>query len=477
MSDLAGLPPWLVEESYHAVGDAAETIALLLPEGGASCPLPLHQVVATYIQPLRHFAGFQLPTLREAWEGMSTPQRLLFNKLITGAFRVGVSRTLVTRALAQVADLEPAIMAHRLMGTWQPTAETYARLLASEDAASDPARPYPFFLASPTEDPSTDLGDPAAFLAEWKWDGIRAQLIKRQGQVLLWSRQEEPLGESFPELAQAAAHLPNGTVLDGEVLAWREGGPLPFAQLQRRLGRKKVPAAVLREVPVTFLAYDCLESSAADLRSEPLEIRRKRLATLLAALPAGLPLRIGEQLALGDWSEAAALRATARQRRVEGLMLKRRGSPYRSGRPRGDWWKWKVAPYTLDTVMVYAQVGHGRRASLYTDYTFAVWKGDQLVPIAKAYSGLDDDEIRRVDAFIRNHTLAKRGPVRMVEPKLVFELAFEGIQRSTRHKSGLSLRFPRIHRWRHDKPPSEADTLAAAENLLASAESPTEPLT
>lgn len=469
IAELAQQPVWMVEECYGVVGDLAETIALLLPAGGEGTALPLHQLVEERILPLHDWGeGFQRQILTDTWNELNTAQRFVYNKLITGGFRVGVQRTLVVRALANIADVEPAVMAHRLMGTWQPRPEDFARLLAPDDGTRDPAQPYPFFLASPFEgdDPAEAFGDLEAWQAEWKWDGIRAQLIRRQGEVMLWSRGEEMVTDRFPEVAEAAARLPDGTVLDGELLAWADGAPLPFNRLQTRIQRKQVTAKHLAAAPVAFLAYDCLEADGEDLRGEPLHARRERLAALLNTLPDGLPLHLSTALEATSWGDLARLRDEARARGVEGLMLKRRDSVYQVGRPRGDWWKWKVDPHTLDAVLIYAQQGHGRRAGLYTDYTFGVWSGDDLVPVAKAYSGLTDAEIRKVDAFVKRNTLARHGPVRVVAPQLVFELAFEGIQTSTRHKAGLALRFPRMNRWRHDKAPAEANTLDDVRALL-----------
>jgi len=479
MQQLTGLPDWLVDDAYAHVGDLAETLALLYPEVNTSkrrCEIPLRELVEEWLQPLADWdAPLQFPLLQKAWASLPASERFLFNKMLTGGFRVGVSRRLVTRALANLAGVEPAIMAHRLMGTFRPTPEHYLALFAADAAAeSDPARPYPFYLASPLELKSEDaaaleesLGAREQWLAEWKWDGLRAQLIKRQGQLFLWSRGEEMLTERFPEIIRAAAGLPNGTVLDGEVTAWLAGQPLGFAQLQKRIGRKKPSDAILREAPAAFVAYDVLEEGGADARTRPQWERRKHLEALLEKHAPGL--EVSPLLTARSWASLGAARAESRQRNVEGLMLKRKDAPYRAGRPRGDWWKWKVAPLTLDAVLVYAQAGHGRRSGLYTDYTFALRDLDTegaLVPFAKAYSGLTDAEIKKLDRWIKQHTRSSHGPVRVVEPQQVFEIAFEGIAESPRHKSGLAVRFPRIHRWRTDKQPAEADTLQTARKML-----------
>lgn len=470
-ADAAGVEPWLFEECYHAVGDLAETIALLLPGAPTAGDVPLHRWVEGRLLPLlgEDEAG-RRAGIEAAWRELAGTELFVWNKLITGGFRVGVSQSLVVRALARVAGVEEAAVAHRLMGAWEPTADFYRALLAAETGDADVSRPYPFFLAYALEGDPETLGAVAEWQAEWKWDGIRAQLVRRRGESFLWSRGEELVTERFPELAEAAALLPDGTVLDGEILPWADGRPLPFAQLQRRIGRKTLGPKILREVPVVLLCYDLLELGGQDVRERPLWQRRTRLAALLDTLPAAGRFPISPTVPAASWAELAAARGESRARLAEGLMLKRRESPYRAGRRRGDWWKWKVDPFTVDAVLVYAQRGSGRRASLYTDYTFALWdEAGELVPFAKAYSGLTDAEIREVDAFVRRNTKEKFGPVRTVAPELVFELAFEGIQRSSRHKSGIAVRFPRIARWRRDKPAAEADTVETVRALLDAA--------
>jgi DNA ligase-1 len=468
--ETADIPDWLFDESYLAVGDLAETIAHVLPEGGGTDDASLAEWVEDRLLPLR---GADEPTVRERlpalWRSLDANGRLVMNKLITGAFRVGVSRLLVQRAVANAAGLEPRVVAERLAGEWQPTAGRYAALIATADAGAHPGQPYPFFLAHPLQDAPSTLGDRADWLAEWKWDGIRGQLLRREGRTYVWSRGEELVTERFPEVVRAGSRLPEGTVLDGEILAWGDAGVLPFARLQRRIGRRQLGPKVLADAPVVFLAYDVLEHDAVDVRDRPLTARRALLADLVAAAddPA---LRLSPLVDAVDWDALAALRESSRERGVEGLMLKRADSPYGIGRTRGDWWKWKIDPYSIDAVLVYAQRGHGRRASLYTDYTFAVWDGEALVPFAKAYSGLTDAEIRDVDGFIRRNTVEKFGPVRSVKPELVFEIGFEGIQRSTRHKSGIAVRFPRMLRMRTDKPAAEADRLDTLRALAAASE-------
>ncbi|MES1953053.1 ATP-dependent DNA ligase [Salinisphaera hydrothermalis] len=474
VAEAIGMPMWLVEESYSAVGDSAETMTLLLDEieaGDAGLDVPLHAWVENRILPLKNLdESEQKARLLGYWRELPTDARFTLNKLLTGAFRVGVSRRLVTRALAEVADIEPARVAHRLMGRWQPTPEFFERLIDPADRGEDAAQPYPFFLASPIENAPiesiSELGPVADWQAEWKWDGIRAQIIRRAGECHIWSRGEDLMEGRFPELEAAAAALPNGSVLDGEILAWVPGEalPLPFARLQRRIGRLKPSANMQKKHPVRFFAYDLMEYEGADIRERPLEERRALLADALAGIDERIAL--SEHLAANSWDELAALRERSREFATEGFVLKRRGSPYRVGRVRGDWWKWKVDPYAIDAVLLYAQPGSGRRSNLLTDYTFAVWDGDELVPFAKAYSGLTDKEIRQVDSWIRKNTKERFGPVRSVTPHHVFELHFEGIQASNRHKSGIAVRFPRIARWRTDKPLAEADTLDNVKALL-----------
>lgn len=461
----AGLPPWLFEEAYAVTGDLAETIALVLPPARGDDDRSLSDHMAGLIALTGRPAEARRAAILSAWDGLGPDERFLFNKLLTGGFRMGVSQGLMTRALAQATGVDEAELAHRLMGDWSPATLTFAALVAAD--ARSGARPYPFALAAPLEAPPESLGPPADWLAEWKWDGIRGQLICRPDSFALWSRGEELITDRFPEFAALADFLPPGTVIDGEVLAWGAGRPLPFAALQRRIGRKTVPKKLLAEAPARMLAYDLLEARGIDLRAEPLSARRGRLAAILAALPPGLPLDLSPEVPFTGWPELAARRRTAREASAEGLMLKRRSSPYHLGRKRGDWWKWKLDPLTVDAVMLYAQAGHGRRANLYTDFTFAVRDGEALVPFAKAYSGLTDAEFAQVTDWVRRHTLERFGPVRRVPPELVFELAFEGIQASPRHKSGLALRFPRILRWRQDKPVAEIDTIDSLRALLA----------
>ncbi len=471
LGEEAGLPDWLIEETYASVGDLAETIALLVdadPERLAQAtPVALTEWLERRILPLRTLNEVRQRAAIVGW-WRSTPyrERFLVTKLITGSLRVGVARTLVTRALAELLGRSRVEIERGLIGEWEPGAAFWDDL-GEGSSATGLLHPYPFYLASPLDRPAAELGARAAWLAEWKWDGIRGQIVRRESQCALWSRGEELITERFPEIAAAAALLPPGTLIDGEVLAWQHRAPLPFARLQKRIGRKVVTPAVLAQTPVCFLAYDLLELEGRDLREQPLRARRALLEELLrdVAPPLGLSAALEEP----TWEALAALRAGARERGVEGVMLKAWDSPYGAGRQRGAWWKWKIDPLVFDGVLLYAAAGHGRRSNLYTDYTFAVWDEQQnLVPVAKAYSGLTDAEIRELDRWIRAHTREKFGPVRSVEPTLVFELAYEGIALSSRHKSGVAVRFPRILRWRRDKPAAEADSLATLREVLAS---------
>lgn len=460
----AGVPEWLFAESYHAVGDFAETIALLLPPAAVSTSLPLHYWVEERLLPMRTADDdTRRAWLLSAWREMDERQRFAWNKLITGEFRVGVSQSLVVRALAEVSGISTEVIAHRLMGDWQPTPEFWKELVATETRDADVSRPYPFFLAYPLEGKVEDLGSIADWQVEWKWDGIRSQLVRRQWRTFLWSRGEELITDRFPEIEALGALLPEGTVIDGEILPWKDGAPLPFAQMQRRIGRKVLGNRILSEVPVVLIGYDLLEAAGVDTRDRPLTERRAQLEALA---PRESALVLSPIVEAASWEVLAQLRQQSRERKVEGFMLKRRDSPYRVGRRKGDWWKWKIEPYSVDAVLIYAQPGSGRRASLFTDYTFGIWDEGKLVPFAKAYSGLSDEEIREVDAFVRRNTIEKFGPVHSVKPELVFELAFEGIQRSTRHRSGIAVRFPRMARWRHDKKPEEADTIETVRALI-----------
>ena len=499
---VSGLEPWLFEESYQAVGDLAETISLVLPENSHSSEAGLAEWIEEKLLPLRgetpEYLARQLPML---WAQLDRPSLMLCIKLITGSFRVGVSKLLVTRALASMAGLDSKRVAQRLVGytdlSNRPNAASYLKLIAPESAdehAQRGGQPYPFFLAhalaQPVEEFEALLGPASDWQVEWKWDGIRAQVVKRDGKLWVWSRGEELVTERFPEFDVLVHGLPDGTVIDGEIVAWKSTHPTtedafdphsdeppavqPFALLQQRIGRKTLDKKILEEVPVVVLAYDLLEWQGEDWRNQPQVKRRAQLEEVIARcnspvlLPS--PVLTGE-----DWFDLGRQREASRKLGVEGMMLKARDSLYGVGRTKdmGVWWKWKVDPFSVDAVLIYAQRGHGRRASLYSDYTFAVWDGPpessqrSLVPFAKAYSGLTDEEMRQVDSIVRKTTVEKFGPVSSVKPSLVFELGFEGIALSRRHKSGIAVRFPRMLRWRKDKTVEEADSLATLQDLLA----------
>lgn len=466
------MPFWLFDECYGATGDLAETMALVLPERDQRSSGSLTEWIEQRIRPLATLSEpDQQQALVAAWSELSTQERLVFNKLVTGEFGVGVAQQMVIRALADFSGITPQVIAHRLMGTSEPTPVFFTFLVSSDGGECDHSRPFPFCLAHPLPSSVDELGDIADWLIEWKWDGIRGQVIRRSGQSFVWSRSEESMLERFPELVDAIEQLPDGTVLDGEILAWNETGVLPFAEMQRRIGRKSIGKKLLAEVPVKFLAFDLLEADGVDLRTQPLSERRRQMERILQANTTHSSIMVSPLVTGPSWTDLATLRQSSRERHVEGMMLKRADSEYGTGRVTGLWWKWKIEPYTCDAVLIYAQRGHGRRASLYTDYTFGAWDNGNLVPFAKAYSGLTDQEIREVDRYIRQHTLEKFGPVRSVTPELVFELAFEDIQLSKRHKSGIAVRFPRIARWRKDKRPEDADSLSTLQNMLQLKES------
>lgn len=487
--DVDAVPEWMFNECYEAVGDLAETISLLLPQSDHQSTEGLAHWVENKLLPLRSVSVEQLSArLLLLLDELDQKSQLVFIKLITGSFRVGVSKLTVTKALAAISGCDPKRIAQRLVGytdqSTRATAENYLRLIAPIVEGSiderDPGQPYPFFLAHPvtlmTEDFESQLGPSSDWQMEWKWDGIRAQLVKRDGQIWIWSRGEELITDRFPELSALAEYLPDGTVLDGEIVVWKQDRVQAFALLQQRIGRKTLTTALLSKIPVVFLVYDLLEWQQKDLRLLAQTSRRTQLEKIVSDC-AQPQLIISPLLEGNNWQDFEKQREQSRSLGVEGLMLKNKTSFYGVGRTKKDgvWWKWKVDPFTVDAVLIYAQRGHGRRASLYTDFTFAVWDDDivtgsrKLVPFAKAYSGLTDVEMRQVDAIIRKTTKEKFGPVLSVNPSMVFELGFEGIALSARHKSGIAVRFPRILRWRQDKLLAEADTLAGLQNLLAQA--------
>jgi DNA ligase 1 len=511
--EVAGIAPWLFDESYQAVGDLAETIALVLPREGEPSDVGLATWIEERLLPLRGMSEPEIAArIKSHWRELDTQGRFLLTKLVGGGFRVGVSKLLVQRALAAHGGVDAKRVAQRMMGYTDgkvmPSPERFQALIAKHEEGAAPlqdeGQPYPFFLAhqldAPPEVFASRLGPPGDWQVEWKYDGIRGQIVKRGGKVWVWSRGEELVTERFPEIEALASELPDGTVLDGEIMVWKEeeeagplgtlaGRPAPFSLLQQRIGRKLLNKKVLAEAPVTFIAYDLLEQDGRDVRELPQRERRGRLEALLAPTK----FKLSPIEAALSWLEFAQRRQRSRELGVEGFMLKRLDAAYGTGRTKAEglWWKWKIEPMTIDCVLVYAQAGHGRRASVYTDYTFAVWNRPpkdkaeadavleaiarkeapqpdalQLVAFAKAYSGLTDEEFRQVDAIIRKTTLEKFGPVRSVRPSLVFELGFEGINRSPRHKSGIAVRFPRMLRIRFDKPLHEANTLQDLETLL-----------
>ena len=465
-ADEAGIPLWLFEESYHIAGDLAETISLLLPVAKA----PKEFSLTEWITRIREWAGVSetglKQQLRQAWDELPDADRLPFHKLLTGGMRLGVSRSLVFKGLAQSIGVEPAQVALRLSGAWHPDDYTWDELL-NPTRDSNQQQPYPFFLAHALEEgPESLSGLPADWFAEWKWDGIRAQLLHHSHTVQLWSRGEELITYAFPEFQLLSDRLPDGCVLDAELLAFKLGKPMDFQDLQARLGRKSASNALIRRVPTLLMAYDLLELEGRDLRQEPLMTRRNLLGHLVEAVQMPGLLRLSPEVPFTQWQDLRIARQSSRDQGSEGLMIKRKSSPYGVGRKRGDWFKWKVDPFTIDAVLLYAQRGHGRRAGLYTDFTFGIWKGEELLPFTKAYSGLTDEEVRQLNTWIKGNTLHRTGPVVMLQQDLVFEIAFEGIARSTRHRSGIALRFPRIHRWRKDKPAVEANCLEDLNSLL-----------
>lgn len=466
-TEMAAIPDWLFDECYHTVGDLSETLSLLLPETkkGEAVQQNLSYFLGQLIALGKESEEAKKQFVTESWHRMDRDERFVFNKLITGSFRIGVSQKTIVNALAKVVESSSAEIAHRISGKWDPATTIFSRLLSDDAGSSDVSRPYPFYLAYALDSGVADLGKEEEWQAEWKWDGIRGQIIKRKNELFVWSRGEELMTEKFPEYFILKDLLPDGIVLDGEIIPSREGRPLPFALLQTRIGRKNVSKKQLQEAPISFFAYDLLEYNYEDWRSKTLDERRKKLEEIIIPLRSDT-LQISEIIPFKTWSELAQARSRARETNSEGIMLKRKISDYKVGRKRGDWWKWKTDPFTIDCVLVYAQKGSGRRSNLYTDYTFALKDGDKLVTFTKAYSGLTDKEFAQVDRFIKRNSLEKFGPVRTVKPELVFEIAFEGIAESKRHKSGVALRFPRMNRWRKDKSAGEINTVDDLKEML-----------
>lgn len=465
--EVAELPAWLFEECYHTVGDLGETIALLLPETNTN-NIPGKTVswfLESFIQMEKAEESVKKDFIISSWKALTKDERFVFNKLLTGNFRIGVSQKMIVNALAKTVDLEPSVIAHRISGNWDPVTTTFHELLSEEATSIDFSKPYPFYLAYALDTDAKELGPENEWQAEWKWDGIRGQMIKRNNDIFVWSRGEELMTDKFPEYHALRNLLPDGIVLDGEIIPSVDKKPLPFALLQTRIGRKNVTKKHLQDAPIAFFAYDILEHQSQDIREWPLEKRRGLLEEIVIKLDHPV-LLLSPVINFSSWEQLSAIRESSREMGSEGIMLKRRSSVYQVGRKVGDWWKWKIDPLVIDAVMIYAQKGHGRRSNLYTDYTFAVRDGDKLVSFAKAYSGLTDKEFAEVDAFVKRNSLEKFGPVRTVKPELVFEIAFEGIAASNRHKSGVALRFPRINRWRKDKKPDEINTLDDLKKML-----------
>ena len=470
-AEIAGIPEWLLEESYTTVGDTAETITLLLPDAGGTAEKSLQYWVEERLLPLR---GLDDEEQREAvtdiWSELGRWERFVWNKLVTSGLRVGVSQGLTVRGIEAYSGIDRDVLTARMMGDWTPSATFFEQLISEDTTDADRSRPYPFLLAHPVDNdagPDEMLDAPSQYLAEWKWDGIRSQVIHRGGEVYVWSRGEEIITDRYPEVSTAAEALPDGTVLDGEILAWKDGEVLPFGMLQRRMGRETLPSDLKENVPVAFMAFDLLEAGGDDLRDRPMQERRAMLDDLFATEDLGDALRLTEPFSFDTWHDLADVRATSREHKTEGLMLKRLDASYAVGRPKGNWWKWKVEPHTLDGVLIYAQRGSGRRSTLHTDLSFALWNDDdELVIFAKAYSGLTDEQFQELDNWVRRHTVERFGPVRSVEPEHVFEIAFEGVRRSNRHKCGVATRFPRIKRWRRNLQPKDADRLDDLRALL-----------
>jgi DNA ligase-1 len=465
--ELAQIPDWLFTECHHTVGDFSETLALLLSK--TETLQHENQNLSYYLQKLisieKEDEAVKKNFIVESWQKMNAGEKFVFNKLITGAFRIGVSQKTIVNALAKVVNVSPSIIAHRISGNWDPLTTSFNELLNETVAVTDFSKPYPFYLAYAIDDSVENLGAPELWQAEWKWDGIRGQMIKRNNELFVWSRGEELMTDKFPEYCILKDLLPDGVVLDGEIIPAVDGKPLPFAVLQTRIGRKNISKKQLQEAPISFFAYDLLEYNYEDWREKSLIERRNQLEEILSPIQ-NKAIQISEVIEFNSWHDLGELRKKSRDKNSEGIMLKRKDSVYKVGRKRGDWWKWKFDPLTIDCVMVYAAKGSGRRSNLYTDYTFAVKDGNELITFTKAYSGLTDKEFAQIDYFVKRNSLEKFGPVRTVKPELVFEIAFEGIAASNRHKSGVALRFPRMNRWRKDKTVEEINTLDDLKEML-----------
>ncbi|MET7029533.1 ATP-dependent DNA ligase [Sediminicola luteus] len=472
-SELSNIPLWLFEESYHIVGDLAETIALVIPSASIQTDKSLTQFLEEMLALKAKSESEKKAYLFQNWKTMDYYERFVFTKLITGGFRIGVSQKLMTKALAKATELDEDILAYKLMGNWDPNIISFQKLVLEENKSDYLSKPFPFYLAYALEDTPDNLGEVENWLVEHKWDGIRSQVIVRNDELFVWSRGEELVTDKYPEFHSYIGEIPNGTVLDGEILPFPNGDIGTFNDLQTRIGRKTISKALLKKTPVILKVYDILEWEGKDIRKLPFSERRRILEAMVQPLAENtdLPLQLSETMEFSHWDEIAQERERSREVKSEGLMLKRKDSPYLVGRKKGDWWKWKVDPLTIDAVLTYAMRGHGRRSNLFTDYTFALWDQNEqgekeLVTFAKAYSGLTDAEFRKIDAWIKKNTLERFGPVRSVTPHQVFEIAFEGIAISKRHKSGVATRFPRILRWRKDKKIEEANTLVDLKALI-----------
>ena len=466
--EITKLPEWLFLESYSTVGDLGETMALLLPT-------PTHKLDLSLLEWMTELKALKPKSdddkkafVIEAWSGLDQQQRLIFNKLIGGSFRIGVSKKTLVNALAKLTNIDANQLMHSIIGHWDIESITFEALINGEHINYDNSKPYPFCLAYALDKELAELGETNDWIVEQKWDGIRGQIVKRNNEIYIWSRGEELVTQQFPELIDAMKNFKDDFVIDGEILAMKDNDVLLFNDLQKRLNRKNITKKLLEEVPIGFYAYDMLEFNGDDIRDMAFIERRKKLETLFnsGALPEHIKLSF--LVDFKNWDELHPVRRNSRAINSEGLMLKMKQSPYHTGRKKGDWWKWKVDPLTIDAVMIYAQKGSGRRSSKYTDYTFAVKKDDTLVTIAKAYSGLTDKEITEISQWVNKNAIERFGPVRTVKPELVFEIAFEGIALSNRHKSGVALRFPRIARWRKDKPVDEIDTIESVKALIMS---------
>ena len=465
--EITNYPSWLLDECYGTVGDLAETLALLLPETKQQDQInkSLSHYLETFISIEKQDESIRKKFILDSWNQMNRDERFVFNKLITGSFRIGVSQKTIVNALAKTIDLSASVIAHRISGNWDPSTTSFNDLLSESASITDFSKPYPFYLAYALEEEPENLGDINEWQAEWKWDGIRGQMIKRNNELFIWSRGEELMTDKFPEYFILKDLLPDGVVIDGEIIPAVDGKPLPFSVLQTRIGRKNIGKKQLQEAPICFFAYDLLEYNYEDWREKLLTERRKKLEEIIIPIRNNA-IQISEIINFSSWDDLSALRKKSREVNSEGIMLKRKNSDYKVGRKRGDWWKWKIDPLTIDCVMIYAQKGSGRRSNLYTDYTFAVKDGDKLVAFTKAYSGLTDKEFAQVDNFVKRNSIEKFGPVRTVKPELVFEIAFEGIAASNRHKSGVALRFPRMSRWRKDKTVDEINTIEDLRAML-----------